>query len=94
MVQMGFLDADRRLEVLSKKGDPLEAIERLVPWESFRADIEAVAVTPRELRKSNASSSWPAGMAATATARSPSCSDRPAGWSTTCVSNESGNAKG
>ena len=54
MVQMGFLDADRRLEVLSKKGDLLEAIDRLVPWESFRADIEAVAVTPRELRKSNA----------------------------------------
>jgi len=54
MVQMGFFDADRRLEVLSKKGDPLEAIDRLVPWESFRADIEAVAVTPRELRKSNA----------------------------------------
>ncbi len=54
MVQMGFFDADRRLEVLSKKGDPLEAIDRLVPWESFRADIEAVVLTPRELRKSNA----------------------------------------
>ncbi len=54
MVQIGFFDADRRLEVLSKKGDPLEAIDRLVPWESFRADIEAVVLTPRELRKSNA----------------------------------------
>ena len=27
----------------SEKGDPLETIAALVPWESFRADIEAVA---------------------------------------------------
>jgi hypothetical protein len=27
-------------------GDPLEAIDRLVRWESFRADIEAVVLTP------------------------------------------------
>ena len=39
---------------LSAKGDPLEAIDRLVPWESFRADIEMVALTPDEARKSNA----------------------------------------
>jgi hypothetical protein len=29
------------LAALSAKGDPLEAIDRLVPWESLRADIEA-----------------------------------------------------
>jgi hypothetical protein len=36
MGQLGFFDADNRLTVLSAKGDPLEAIDRLVPWESFR----------------------------------------------------------
>src|SRR5262245_43349963 len=30
------------------KGDPLEAIDRLVPWESFRADIEDVVLTPED----------------------------------------------
>jgi hypothetical protein len=33
MAQLGFFDADKRLEALSAKGDPLEAIDRLVPWE-------------------------------------------------------------
>ena len=37
MAQLGFFDADKRLEALSAKGDPLEAIDRLVPWESFRS---------------------------------------------------------
>ena len=46
MGQLGFFDADKRLAALSAKGDPLEAIDRLVPWESFRADIEAVVLTP------------------------------------------------
>jgi hypothetical protein len=46
MGQLGFFDADKRLAALSAKGDPLEAIERLVPWESFRVDIEAVVLTP------------------------------------------------
>jgi hypothetical protein len=54
MGQLGFFDADRRLAALSEKGDPLEAIDRLVPWESFRADIEAVVLTPDEMRKSSA----------------------------------------
>ena len=54
MAQLGFFDADRRLSALSAKGDPLEAIAGLVPWESFRADIEAVVLTPEEARKSNA----------------------------------------
>jgi len=54
MGQLGFFDVDKRLTALSAKGDPLEAIDRLVPWESFRADIEMVALTPDEARKSNA----------------------------------------
>jgi transposase, IS5 family len=54
MAQLGFFDADRRLAALSAKGDPLEAIGGLVPWESFRADIEAVVLTPEDARKSNA----------------------------------------
>jgi transposase, IS5 family len=35
MGQLGFFDADKRLEALSAKGDPLEAIDRLVPWERW-----------------------------------------------------------
>ena len=54
MGQLGFFDADKRLEALSAKGDPLEAIDRLVPWESFRAEVEAVVLTSDELKKSSA----------------------------------------
>jgi IS5 family transposase len=54
MGQLGFFDAEKRLAALSAKGDPLEAIDRLVPWESFRADIEAVVLTPDERKKSSA----------------------------------------
>src|SRR5262245_4873649 len=54
MGRLGFFDADKRLEVLSARGDPLEAIDHLVPWESFRAAIEAVVLTPDELKKSSA----------------------------------------
>ena len=53
MGQLGFFDAEKRLAALSEKGDPLEAIAALVPWESFRADIEAVVLTP-EAKKSKA----------------------------------------
>src|SRR5450830_1449673 len=54
MGQLGFFDAEKRLASLSAKGDPLEAIDRLMSWESFRADIEAVVLTPDEMRKSSA----------------------------------------
>jgi IS5 family transposase len=54
MGQLGFFDADKRLQALSARGDPLEAIDRLVPWESFRAEIEAVVLIPDELKKSSA----------------------------------------
>ena len=54
MGQLGFFDADNRLTALSRKGDPLEAIDRLVPWESFHCDIEAAVLTPKTERKSAA----------------------------------------
>src|ERR1700693_5741557 len=54
MGQMGFFDVERRLNALSAKGDPLETIKATVPWETFRADIEAVTETKPEEKKSNA----------------------------------------
>jgi IS5 family transposase len=54
MGQLGFFDADKRLAALSAKGDPLEAIDRLIPWESFRGDIEIAVLTPEAERKSTA----------------------------------------
>ena len=50
----GIFRCRKRLEALSARGDPLEAIDHLVPWESFRAEIEAVVLTPDELKKSSA----------------------------------------
>ena len=52
--QFGFFDADKRLSMLSAKGDPLVSISALVPWEKFRGDIEVVVLTADETRKSNA----------------------------------------
>lgn len=54
MAQLSFFDADRRLAALSKQGDPLEAITRLVPWEEFRGTIEAVVLTADGDKKSAA----------------------------------------
>ena len=54
MGQLTFFDVGKRLESLTAKGDPLESIGRLVPWESLRADIEAVVLTPGDEKKSNA----------------------------------------
>ena len=45
MGQTGFFDVERRLEAISAKGDPLETIKKIVPWEDFRTDIEAVTET-------------------------------------------------
>jgi hypothetical protein len=36
-----FAGADRRLAAITAKGDPLEMIARVVPFESFRAEIES-----------------------------------------------------
>jgi transposase, IS5 family len=49
--QPGFFDLDKRLEAISAKGDPLEALNALVPFESFRAEIEAVVRLAAEERK-------------------------------------------
>src|SRR5271168_2189497 len=54
MGQFSFFDADKRLAAISAKGDPLEMIDRVVRFESFRAEIEAVVLTPAEEKKSNA----------------------------------------
>jgi transposase, IS5 family len=54
MTQLTFFDADKRLAALSKQGDPLEAIGRLVPWEEFRVEIEVVVLTADADKKSNA----------------------------------------
>ena len=54
MTQFGFFDADKRLSLLSAKGDPLEVIKRTVPWDEFRLDIEGVVLTPEGTKKSKA----------------------------------------
>jgi IS5 family transposase len=54
MGQLGFFDADKWLAAISAKGDPLEMIDRVVPFESFRAEIEAAVLTPADAKKSNA----------------------------------------
>src|SRR5207244_4759878 len=54
MGQKGFFDGERRLEAISAKGDPLETIKKMVRWDDFRADIEAVTETKPEERQSNA----------------------------------------
>src|SRR5881275_3313495 len=54
MAQKGFFDVERRLDAISALGDPLETIKKIVPWEDFRTDIEAVTETKPEERKSNA----------------------------------------
>jgi len=52
MGQFGFFDADRRLAAIAAKGDPLEMIARVVPFESFRAEIETAVLTPVSEKKS------------------------------------------
>ena len=52
--QIGFFDAEKRLAAISVKGDPLEMIDRVMPFESFRAEIEEAVLTRAEEKKSNA----------------------------------------
>jgi IS5 family transposase len=54
MGQFSFFDADKRLAAISAKGDPLEMVDRVVPFEHFRAEIEAAVLTPANEKKSNA----------------------------------------
>jgi IS5 family transposase len=52
--QLGFHDLDKRFEAISAKGDPLETLNGLIPFESFRAEIEALVRLAPEERKSKA----------------------------------------
>jgi transposase, IS5 family len=52
--QLGFYDLDKHLEAISAKGDPLEALNLIIPFESFRSEIEAVVRLAPEERKCNA----------------------------------------
>src|SRR5579864_6345766 len=54
MGQFGFFDAERPLAAITAKGDPLEMIARVVPFESFRAEIEAAVLRPASEKKSSA----------------------------------------
>ena len=60
MGQFGFFDAERRLAAITAKGDPLEMIARVVPFESFRAEIEAAVLTPvsEKAPAASRSTSW------------------------------------
>ena len=41
MTQPGFFDLSRRYESLDEKPDPLVALNRLIPWESFRIKLRS-----------------------------------------------------
>jgi IS5 family transposase len=51
MGQRSFFDVENRLQSVSKMGDPLERLARVIPWESFRPPL--LQVHEKE-RKSNA----------------------------------------
>ena len=44
----GFFDVENRLEVLSQQGDPLEVLNRVVPWDIFRETLEQVRMKDRK----------------------------------------------
>jgi IS5 family transposase len=52
MGQFSVFDADKRLMAISAKGDPLEMIDRVVPFD--RTEIEAAVRTPANEKKNNA----------------------------------------
>jgi IS5 family transposase len=54
MGQMGFFDLANRYAGLDAKNDPLVKINEVVPWEVFRARLEAAWRKPPEDRKSAA----------------------------------------
>lgn len=51
MAQPGFFDLDNRHESLSRLGDPLEVLDRAIPWETFRPVLQKAL---RKFKKSNA----------------------------------------
>lgn len=48
MGQTGFFDLDERYESLSRCGDPLEILLKVIPWESFRYPIKKALTKPRK----------------------------------------------
>ncbi len=40
MSQLGFFDIDNRLRALSALHDPLETLQKRIPWETFRKDLD------------------------------------------------------
>jgi hypothetical protein len=54
MRQKGFFDFERRLEVISAKGDPLETIKKIVPWEDALTSRATEAKPAQEQRRSQA----------------------------------------
>ena len=40
MGQMGFFDVQNRLRKVDKVGDPLEKLNRIIPWEEFRGTLK------------------------------------------------------
>ena len=52
MSQPGFFDIAQRYEKLQEMGDPLEAMNKIIPWEAFRPTLEKAL--REETRKSEA----------------------------------------
>src|SRR6478735_7438755 len=73
MGQKGFFDVERRLEAISSKGDPLEMIKKIVPWEDFRAGIEAVTLLHADLDSKGSGRARPALSRAWWISRSRNC---------------------
>jgi len=48
MNQPGFFDLEERYAALSQQGDPLEVLERKIPWESFRGRLEKAFLKQRK----------------------------------------------
>jgi hypothetical protein len=54
MGQKGFFDVETRYAKLDAKGDPLVALNAIVPWGNFRPRLEAAWRRPAGERKSRA----------------------------------------
>ena len=48
MGQQGFWDLEQRHQELAAKKSTLEDLDRLIPWESFRAQLEVIHDKPRK----------------------------------------------
>jgi len=48
MGQKGFWDLERRQQELVKKKSVLEELHRVIPWESFRGELEQIHAKPRK----------------------------------------------